>query len=805
MAKPTVPIWRTPTSGLPFFGARSSQGRERSGSDLLILIVSLLLTFGLASIAVPPTGFEKSLTGVVDAVPKFLSILWRFGVAALVIWTLSILITSALRKRGDVLLDVVATALGALAIAVVVQRFVQGSWPSTAQVTTGGGHGSVPLAALAFGAGVAFAASPHLSMPFRRLGRWIVWTTVLSTVLLRATTITGALLTVCLAAAAAAIVHLALGSSNGRPSLEEVSAALEELGLSATDLSVAPRQPGGVLIVDAIVDGAPVVAKVYGRDARDTQLMSRLRQMLWYRHAGPVSLSRQQQVEHEGFVTLLAEGRGVNVPTVLVAGTTASGDALVVVSGGGTPLSTAAKVSDEQVHSLWQAVTQLHDAKIVHGSLSTDAFSVEATDDGDAGGAAVQLRDLGDARVAPVDALIQTDLAQALVCTALTVGIERAVVIAADELGEARIEAMLPYLQVPAMPRPLRRTLHDSDIDIDAIRSAAAGVIGVEEPEIVQLRRVSPQTLIMIALLIIVAFTLITSLSEVDPAELWHTITSGKPVWLVSAVVFAQLPFLSQAVATRGASPRSLPFGPVVMLQASIAFVGLAVPSTAGRLALGIRFFQRQGVPPAAAVSISAVDSFSGFLVQISLLILTLVFGLGAVDMHLDLPKDSNLDKILILLAIVAGVSVLAAAVALAMPKVRHKLMERIRPLIGQATEVLHNLKSISKLLQLFGGNLANQLLYGGALGLTLFAFGGRLNLATLVVVYVAAALFGGLMPVPGGIGVMEAALMAGLIAAGIDNATATATAITFRAFTFYLPPLWGWLALRWLQRGSYL
>ncbi len=90
-------------------------------------------------------------------------------------------------------------------------------------------------------------------------------------------------------------------------------------------------------------------------------------------------------------------------------------------------------------------------------------------------------------------------------------------------------------------------------------------------------------------------------------------------------------------------------------------------------------------------------------------------------------------------------------------------------------------------------------------LGLCLRTFGGQLNLSTLIVVYVAAALFGGFMPVPGGIGVMEAALMSLLIAAGVEPTTATATALLFRGATFYLPPIWGWFALRWLQRHSYL
>jgi uncharacterized membrane protein YbhN (UPF0104 family) len=79
------------------------------------------------------------------------------------------------------------------------------------------------------------------------------------------------------------------------------------------------------------------------------------------------------------------------------------------------------------------------------------------------------------------------------------------------------------------------------------------------------------------------------------------------------------------------------------------------------------------------------------------------------------------------------------------------------------------------------------------------------MDLATLLVVYVAAALFGGMMPVPGGIGVMEAALIAGLVAGGVPSAQATAAAVTFRVATFYLPPVWGWFAVSWLQRRSYL
>jgi uncharacterized membrane protein YbhN (UPF0104 family) len=347
--------------------------------------------------------------------------------------------------------------------------------------------------------------------------------------------------------------------------------------------------------------------------------------------------------------------------------------------------------------------------------------------------------------------------------------------------------------------------LKAAPFDLDALRSAAAAVVDVEVPHVVELRRVSPQTIVAVALLALVVFALVASLGDVDLAELADELRGATWSWVVVALFAAQLPFLSQAVATRGACPRPIAYGPLAVLQFAIGFVALAVPSTAGRLALDIRFFQRQGLPATTAVSISAIDGFSGFLVQISLLLATLAFGVGQVDLDLRLPTSSGSGDLVTLLVVAAAVTVVLVVAALSLPKVRQRIWDRMRPMVGEALETVRSLRSLPKLVQLFGGNLANQLLFALALGACLMAFGERLNLATLVVVYVAAALFGGLMPVPGGIGVMEAALMAGLTAAGIDATTASATALLFRSATFYLPPIWGWFALRWLQRHSYL
>ena len=47
--------------------------------------------------------------------------------------------------------------------------------------------------------------------------------------------------------------------------------------------------------------------------------------------------------------------------------------------------------------------------------------------------------------------------------------------------------------------------------------------------------------------------------------------------------------------------------------------------------------------------------------------------------------------------------------------------------------------------------------------------------------------------------------LTAGLVALGVPNAVAMSTAIAYRLVTFYLPPIWGSLATRWLKQHQYL
>jgi uncharacterized protein (TIRG00374 family) len=90
-------------------------------------------------------------------------------------------------------------------------------------------------------------------------------------------------------------------------------------------------------------------------------------------------------------------------------------------------------------------------------------------------------------------------------------------------------------------------------------------------------------------------------------------------------------------------------------------------------------------------------------------------------------------------------------------------------------------------------------------LWVTAFAFGYTLPFVSVLLINTIASLFAGLLPIPGGVGVTEALLTAGLTAVGVDESAAFAIAVTFRVASSYLPPIWGWFSLHWLERNEYL
>jgi uncharacterized protein (TIRG00374 family) len=83
--------------------------------------------------------------------------------------------------------------------------------------------------------------------------------------------------------------------------------------------------------------------------------------------------------------------------------------------------------------------------------------------------------------------------------------------------------------------------------------------------------------------------------------------------------------------------------------------------------------------------------------------------------------------------------------------------------------------------------------------------FGYDVSLAELLVINMSVSLVGSFVPIPGNIGVAEFGLTIGLVSAGMTDEAALAAVLLYRIATYYLPPVWGFFALQWLQRSRYL
>jgi uncharacterized protein (TIRG00374 family) len=304
----------------------------------------------------------------------------------------------------------------------------------------------------------------------------------------------------------------------------------------------------------------------------------------------------------------------------------------------------------------------------------------------------------------------------------------------------------------------------------------------------------------MTVMLFVAGSALITGLADIGLDTIVDSLREASWPLVVVAWFVAQTPRFANAFAIQAASPTALPYARVSALQFAITFVNLAMPSTAARVAVNIRFFQRAGVKPTPAAAIGALDSVTGFAAQITLIIATLLLGAGSLGLGLD---DASIDTgTLLALLLVVGAALVGVVVVFAVvPTLRHKVVSTVRAALDPLT-VLH---SPARLLRLYGFNVLAELLFALAMWVVLRAFDQDVSYVDVVLINEGVALFAGLMPVPGGIGVTEAALTAGFIAAGVPEATAFAAAIVSRLCTFYTPPVIGFPCFRWLQRNRYL
>ncbi len=773
---------------------------------------------------------EQTVATTVAATPEGLrwlvTTLWWATSAGLVA---ALALLAALGRRWLALRDVAvsAGAAWALAAAATVAFGSNGGRPPAAALASF--DLSFPAVRMAVVVAAATAALPSMA-------RWVQRSVMVSLVLLGLVTVVSSNgLPVAVVAGAllgwgtTAAVHLFFGSPLGLPSSSEMTELLAGLELDVADVVAAPLQRWGVARYAGRLSDGPVDISLYGRDASDAQLLSKTVRFLFYRDSGPtLALTRRQQVEHEAYLMLSAARAGARVPEVLAAGPSGPAhDALLVsrppagrrlstllsdrpgldgppstetptADGPASADETGPGAPDLVLDDLFVQILRLREARIAHGAISPESVVVDGS--GTAG-----LVDFRMASTAADADQLDRDLAAGLATAALAVGAAESVRTACRVVPVDHVAAALPFVQRAALDPEAQRAVRGRKAVLADVRTEGAAAAGVEVPKLIEPRRISWVSLLLVVGTLVGGWALIGVLVNVGKS--WSTIAGARWGWVLLVALLAQAAYPAVALTTVGSVTNPLPFGRTWALEMANTFVALAGGSMAV-LATRVRFFQQEGYDATLAVSSGVLVSTASWIVKGGLFLVCLPLGLGSLNFT-KTPSNGtsggHASVVWLILIAVIGAGLLLGAV-FAVPRWRRLAAEKLRP---KASEMWSHLRVLAthprNLVEIFGGNLAAQLLVAMALGAALHAFGAHLGLATIIVVLTLGSMLGGISPVPGGMGVVEAGMIFGLTAAGISQSVAVAAVFVQRLFTAYLPPIWGWFVLMWLRRREYL
>jgi uncharacterized membrane protein YbhN (UPF0104 family)/tRNA A-37 threonylcarbamoyl transferase component Bud32 len=643
-------------------------------------------------------------------------------------------------------------------------------------------------------AAAATVASPWLTRGTRRAAWWLVGVFAVTRMVTGHQVPLDVLAGIALGAMAGSAGLLLVGRPSLRPDRRQLVGALARSGLEVASLERAGVDARGSTPYFArLADGRRLFVKALGQDERDADLLFRAWRRLRLQNVGdevPYSTLRRA-VEHEALVSLKATDCGVRTPhlvTVAAVGELAMVLAYDAVDGRALDEVDDGAVDDEVLRGVWRQVARLRRERIAHRDLRL--ANVFLDPDGRA-----WLIDFGFAELAASDAMLDEDAAELLCSTYTKVGAERAVAAAVEVIGPDPVAAALRYLQPAALSTATRKAVNALPGKDKPLQEEVLRATGSSEPRPVQVERVSVRRVAVWLFTGVAVYFLIHQLSDVQ--LLAQQVRDADWRWLPAIVAMSVLSYVGATMSALGSVPDRLPPWPTFVAQVGASFVNWVTPAKVGGLALGARYMERQGVHGAVAVTGAGINAVAGAIMHATLLGV-FVLAVGARGLGGIHPPSAR-----ILLGVGLGILAVSGLVA-AVPGGRRLVYRHVVPSVRRAVDGMRELGGHpGKLALLFGGSALVTLCYAFCLVYCVEAFGGGLAVPAIIAAYLVGAAIGQIAPTPGGIGAVEAALIAGLAAAGLDKETAVPAVFLFRLATFWLPILPGWLAFAWLQRSD--
>ncbi|MFW2333732.1 lysylphosphatidylglycerol synthase domain-containing protein [Ilumatobacter sp.] len=584
---------------------------------------------------------------------------------------------------------------------------------------------------------------------------------------------------------------LVFGSPNPEPEPSQVLAALRDAGF---DPAVIRRRehPGVHSIYETDErDGRATVVKLRTPDDRSWDLLNRLSRAIRLRSSevGRPFSTLKRRVEHEALAARTVRDGGTRSPAVLGLGATPGGAAFLVEERvEGRPLATLdpAELDDDVLRGVFRAVRTMHSTRTAHHALTFDNMLLDHERQ-------VWVVDFDDAELAAEPRERARDVAEVLVAVSLVSGPERSVTLGLDELGKHAVAASLPLIQPLALSRSLGKSIKAERDLLDRVRHEIHEHTGAEDVPLERLARVQPRTLLMIFAGALAFYSLLPQFGNLDDTV--EAFGDARWEWMPALAAAAIVYFVFATISFLGSVAQPMPVAASARSQVANAFAQLVGPASAGKMALAGRFLQRNGLTSAEASASVALNAVAGITTHLLLMAGFFAWAGGANVGGISLPSVGTL-----LLSV--GIGLAALAIAALFPRVRASVLrpvvDGLRTAAGYVAQVV---RSPIRVVALVGGSALITMSYLLALVFSVEAFGGGLTVAQIGAAYLGAAAIANIAPTPGGIGPLEAAMIAALSGFGLDGGVAISAVLTFRLATFWLPIAPGWVTFLWMER----
>ncbi len=802
-AKPAVSPPR-PAPGTLVIEEGPFEPRLRRPRDILGAILAVVVAVAAVAVAYAAeetsAAVDNDLQSVRQHLPPIVALMLTATAGLGMIFPMAAAVSMLLRRRGRQLLEsFLAMTLAAILLTVLGHVALTYGSPRLLIAVSGAARdvdgGTAPTQPLVGGL-IAFVVTGRLfSRPRWNVIASLVIGSASFILLVSGRTTTAAMAaSIALGITVGLLVRYVLGTPTTRPSGADVASTLIDAGFSLVMLRAQGGHDAGRRYQAVTAAGDHLEVVVLDRDLEGSGVFSTIWRAIRLRESDAPrnELSMRAELERAALLGYSSQAAGIPAPRLRLAAMVnadacllayeADGGRIVQISA--TPQSDAP--SDLELDAAWRAVAALQRALIAHRRLSARAIRYD--------GANTHLTALESGSIAASDVLLRIDLAEMLTTLAMQTSVERALASARRVMGDEAVLRALPVLQKVAFSPATRAALRSRKGLLAELRDSLLAVNPQLDVQPINLERVRPRTLITVVLGTLAGYLLLSQLGQVNVGDV---LSGANWAWVGVALVLSAVTYIGATLSISGFVPERLSFFPTLQAQLAASFATLVSPPTLGAVAVNGRYLNRAGLPPAAAAATIGVSQIAAFLMHVLLLTVMGVAAGTQSNLAFDPPRGA---------VIGAGVLALVAGGLASFSAVRGWLARRVRPMIDQVVPRLVTVaQRPAKLAEGFGGILLLNLAYCACLVACCRAFSDSLTAAAISFVYLAGATIGQAAPTPGGLGVVEAALAAGLTAAGMDGGLAVSAVLVFRLLTFWLPTIPGWFAFRHLTASQLL